>query len=178
MGLVLKPFCGLLGLSWTGAGPFSTSSLDSPSSCLCLRLNCSQYPTMPRSLNASRLCMSYFLPLILGKCYFSHMAPSQVHPCLELSLSPQAEAIPPAVGWQPPPAPHSATAVTTPQCNSLLAFRLCPAPSLGTMTESYLPACASQCSKHGGHRVRFVGLQIPQDFKYLYHFLLSKLDYN
>lgn len=61
---------------------------------------------------------------------------------------------------------------------TLLAFRLSLTLSLRTVIESYLSVCANQCPQHSGHEVRFVGIQIPQDFKYLFHFLLSKLDYN
>lgn len=38
--------------------------------------------TMPCSFNAPCLCKGYFLPLLLGNCYASCKAPSQVHPSL------------------------------------------------------------------------------------------------
>lgn len=169
-----KPSCGLLGLSWPGAHPFSSSSLDTLLFSVCAP---APAPTRPRNFNAPCLCTSCVLSAPApGEMLLSHKEPSQVHPSLEAFPGPQAEVISSAFGCQ---CLDSTLLRQLPFLRAtLLAFGLSLALSLRTVIESYLSVCASQCPQHSGHEVRFVGIQIPQEFKYLFHFLLSKLDYN
>lgn len=109
MGLVLKPSCGLLGLSWPGAIPFSTSSLDTLLFSVCAPATA---PTMPCSFKAPCLYTSYCLPLLLGKCYF----PTRRHPRCILPWAPGGSD--PFCLCMSMPGQHSATEVTTPRCNS------------------------------------------------------------
>lgn len=168
LGLVLKPSCGLLGLSRPGAHPFSTSSLDTLLFSLCALATA---PTRPHSFNTPCLCMSYVLSdPAPRKMLLSHKVPSQVHPSPEAFPGPRAEVIPSAFGCQ---CLDSTTLWQLPHLGAtLLAFHLSLALSLRTVMESY------QCPQPRGYEVRFEGIQISQDFKYLFHFLLSKLDYN
>lgn len=163
MGLVLKPSCGLLGLSWSGAHPFSTSSLDTLHFSVCVPATA---PTMPHSLNSPCLCAGYLLSApTLGEMLLSHKTPSQVHPSLEAFPGPLAEVIPSASGCQ---CLNSTPLQQLPHLSAtLLDFRLSLTLSLITVIKSYLSVCANQCPQYSGHEIRFVGIQIPQDFKYV-----------
>lgn len=74
-----KSFCGLLGLSWTGTVPFSTLPLATLLSVCATGARMLTGPGHAMCFNAPWLCMSYFLPLLLGKSYSSCQVPSQGH---------------------------------------------------------------------------------------------------